>query len=265
MMRRTLILFLLLIHIVTAKDTITVVTLDAAYPPYLMNSGSSLDSVRPGIIIELLNHVAEELQIVFVYKRYPDLRCESLLKNDQIEFLGPWAFREERLNYAHYPMKNGEIDTSLILASGSFSFYVRKGSNITWNGTELKGIEKPVGVLTNSSTIPILKNKYGLQIYDKAVRNIDQNIDRLLAKRVDAIVLLDEPAKEIIERDSIYLQEVIKLEPELLSMPFYFVAGESFFNENRELVQKIWQTLPSIRERYLARLIISYTNQHEVP
>ncbi len=84
---------------------------DKPNPPWALGSGDTIKWRKPGISIEILRLVEQDLKtIVFRFLRMPWSRCLKGLEYNRVDGIFNASFKEKRLTFGRYPYLNGKLD-----------------------------------------------------------------------------------------------------------------------------------------------------------
>jgi polar amino acid transport system substrate-binding protein len=216
--------------------------------PLIMGDGAALAD-PPGIGIDIVNIVAEKLGIKLMIERRPNKRVHAELQEGKFDASGFYSFKKERLEEGEYPMKNGELDKDKRVLIQGYYFYTLKNSNVTWDGKTITGIDKAVGANSGYSVVQDLKN---LGIPTDEVETIKQNLEKLLAGRIQAYAAQDASLDPIIAYYERY-KDIVKVGPPIKQTEYYFMFSHQFLKEHREIAQKFWEEIPNVRDSVIAK------------
>ncbi len=207
--------------------------------PWIIDNGRGLD-------FELLNLIAQKLNIQIEYKKYPWKRCLDLLKDNMVDGLLNASFKIERLENGIYPMqsdgKTPEETRSFHI--GGYSLYRLKGTNLEWDGKTIKNLEGKIGAPLGFSIVDFLKN-LNVEV-DDGGKTINMNIEKLLKNRIYGAALPTTAADFIINKTE--YNNVEKISPPLQSKPYYFMLSYNFFKKYPELSKKIWEQAKKLKD-----------------
>ncbi len=240
------------------EKTLTFATTETNSPPYLMGTSNSIIKENPGVFIELLRLLEQNLDINIEFKRYPHLRAIKYVQNDLVDGFFSWSFKQTRLQIAQFPMVKGEPDPSKRIVNASYAIYKLKNSNVEWDGKIFKNLSKPIGVQHQYSIVNVLRKKYKVKVED-VTQHTSQNFERLMLGRVSAVVDIEMSADSILNSNALFKKNIIKMSPLLVTKPYYLVLSHQFVKEDPEFAEKIWSALEEIREKHLFRLMGKYS------
>ena len=216
-----------------------------SFPYYLGNSKLPLKN-KPGASVEVMQLAAEKLGLKVRWKRMPWKRCLYALERNQIDGTFNASYKPEREKAGVYPKtKDGTIDESHRLVTVHYAFYKMKHSGINWDGTSLTGLTGKIGVVLGYSVEKDLKKK-GLPV-DTAPNTL-ANIKKLLLGRVNLIAGSRSQIKSFLGKDKKKFENIVEIETPLKVKSSYLILSHEFFNNNRALSLKIWDTIHEIRE-----------------
>ncbi|MES9875182.1 MAG: transporter substrate-binding domain-containing protein [Candidatus Sedimenticola sp. 6PFRAG7] len=241
------------------KITLVFASYDTTIAPFIMGKGTSFPKDKPGVSVELLRLLEQELDIKIEFKRYSYPRAIKYMEEGRVDGQFPWSFKEQRLQTGQFPMMDDQQDASKRLITLSYVIYKLKDSNLGWDGKVFENLNKPIGVQQNYSIVEVLRKKYKVKV-DDVTKHTYQNFDRLLIGRVSATVDVEMPADIVLNSNEKYRKNIVKMSPPLVTKPYYLVLSHQFVKKHPELAKKIWIAIEEIREKHLLRLMEKYAN-----
>ena len=212
------------------------------YPLVNFKDGE-LDQLKPGIIIELLGLLAKRLPIEVSFESCPVKRCFVMLGKGYVDAMPMISYSPQRAErFAVYPMKNGQPNVQRKIVDGTYSLYTLKKSKLKWDGVNITGQGKPIGVNLGFSGAAYLKNK-GITVLEN--NSTQANMDMLVAKRLSAVATFQFLADVLIQKNMKYTN-VVKMKIPLKSKPYFTVFSRQFVRDNAELVEQVWLTIAEL-------------------
>ena len=226
------------------KQTIVLGYENAPVRPYALGDSNEVPEENPGITVELLQKVAENLNITFDFKRLPWKRCLSNMSTGELDGVFQASYKEERELLGNYPMKGDKLDRSRALTTMSYNLYKLKDSNIYWDGEILNTQNRPIGAVLGYSIVGDLK-KMGVAVDEgKAAVN---NLMKVSLGRIPATCELSTEADKILNEKDDQFKDIIKVEPPIKVKPYYLMLSHKFVLNNPELAEKIWDEIAKVR------------------
>lgn len=253
-----MVLMILLLSISLHSNTITLnfVCEDQEDFPFVMGKGNEIPHHKPGAVIELLRLLEKESNIKINFVRVPWRRAlESELKNGRADALFHASYRKDREEFGVYPMKNNQIDESKKLFATTYSFYRIKGSNVNWDGKELKNFTGIIDAPRGYSIVNDLKNMSYRVDESESTTN---GFQKLLADRVQLVAALEYTGDNLLSKNPEWAGKIEKIEIPITSRAYYLMFSHQFYDSNKELADQIWNTLVKIRDKELAEIINKY-------
>ncbi|KAF0815422.1 hypothetical protein IGB42_00503 [Andreprevotia sp. IGB-42] len=172
-------------------------------------------------------------------------RCMAELRTNVWDGAVAMSFLPERQVLAAFPMKNGKPDAQRRMTLDTYSLYRVRGSNVQWDGRHFSGVHGLVGVPPGYSIIGQLKEA-GFRL-DTSTRLAEQNLRKLLAGRIDAVALLTGEGDRTVAAYPEFASRIERIDPPLVTKPFYLVFSRGFIAANPDLAEKLWHALPAAR------------------
>lgn len=233
--------FLLTLLFAAACDaralTLRLCTLDHPFPPHTMPDGS-------GQAQELLRLAGKEVGITVENIVAPRLRCIARLKSGEVDALLS-GFLPERMDYGVFPMAGPVADDSRAVSVVRFIVYRQKGGTVQWDGRAFSGLDqRPVGIQTGLAVVQRLRQT-GVTV-DEGAKTIEQNLEKLVRGRVQAMIALEGESQPLIDRS--FSNRIEALPKAFDSTPIYLHVHPGYYASHREAIDKLWNALRRTRE-----------------
>ncbi|MDE1462149.1 substrate-binding periplasmic protein [Spartinivicinus poritis] len=226
--------------VVQASPVVTIAYEDTPQPPYYLGKGSMVPKQRPGITVELLNHIAERLDFTINYQRYPWSRCLATLGSNQVDAIFHASFKQDRMKLGVYPMKNGQLNNLKRVHRKAYSLYTIKGFDLKWDGKQFVNLKGSIGV-THQYAIANQLESMGVEI-DKAYDSYT-HLRKLMARRIVGIVDLENKVEPILSQNKRQFSQVIKVSPPVSTKDYYLIFSHKFYQANKTLANAIWDEI----------------------
>ncbi len=225
--------------------------------PLVNGQGSEIGN-PPGIGVDIIFQVAKDLNIKLLVERAPNKRVHTDFKRGKYDGSGFYSFKEKRKKEGRFPMHDGELDKSKRVYVLSYYMYALKGSPVSWDGKRMTGVKKPiVGANLGYSVVGDLKD---LGVYVKEVKSTRQNLEMLIRGRIQAYAAQDGTIDPVIAKYKRY-QNLVKVGPPIKKKEYYFMFSHQYYEKNREMAEKIWNRIETVRESVISR----YKNMDYTP
>lgn len=228
------------------RPTVTIVYETTPNPPRHLGEGTAIDWDRPGLTPELLKQVGARLRVNLDFRRVPWKRGLLLIETGEVDAIFHSSFVVERETIGAYPKTaDGRPDDRRALFTQSYALFVTKGSSVTWDGITIGGLEgRPVGATAGYSVVGDLERR-GVPVEPGRVPAL--NLAKLIEGRIAAYAELENLAGEIIRRDPGQYGSVVKLEPPLITKPYYLMLSHSFVRRDPALAEAVWSAIAEVR------------------
>lgn len=246
-MRRLLLALLLTVACDSHALTVRLCTLDHPFPPHTMPDGS-------GQVQELLRLAAKEEGLVLENTVAPRLRCIAKLKSAEVDALLS-AFLPERMAYGVFPMAGAVADAARAVCEVRFIVYRQKGGKMQWDGHAFVGLDqRPFGIQTGLAVAQRLRQT-GVTV-DEGAKTLEQNFEKLVRGRVQAVVALEGESQPLIDRK--FADQIEALSKAFDTVPLYLHVRTGYYARNQEAIDKLWSAVRRIRasaafQQYLQR------------
>lgn len=209
----------------------------------------------PGVAIELIREAARDVGVEVEFVRMPAIRLLVATQSGELDGSFIFSFREERLQHAAYPFRDGRLDRSVRITTINYSFYKRADSAASWDGKVLlRAAPEPVGINYTFSVGDDLK-KLGLPVDDSA-RSTTQNIGKLRLGRISAYATLENSADSYLRRH--HIADVVKLQPPITSRDYYLIFNRKFAGARAATATRLWARIGELRDKRTAALLEKY-------
>ncbi len=205
---------------------------------------------KTGTDLMLLEMVGKKVGVKFVYNLVPWERCLSEMQSNSVNGCFSASFKKERLEMGTYPMKGEVADESKQLHLASYSIFTtpEMAKTLKVNGMTIEGFDKTkeqIAVTRGFSIGDDLK-KAGYLI-DDSVSKTELNMRKLLAGRIKFYTTLTQDGDYQIALPE-FKDKIVKVEPALVSKPYYLMFSKDFASKNADLVNKIYNAIQEVRE-----------------
>lgn len=229
----------------TPKQTVRILIDTIKNPPHVMNEGVTINWELPGISLELLRMVANKLGLEFEYYRTVWNRGLYMIEHGDGDAIFPSSYREERAKYALYPMQDNTPDPSKAIRTYAYWLYVRKDSNVTWDGQRIEHLNNPVATGKGNAIIADLK-KMGYAVNDSSPENATM-LEMLLAHRVDAVASFGDRVEREIAKHPERYSNIRRMDIPLRQKNGYLMFSKHFTKKHAETMEQIWEMIRTIK------------------
>ncbi|BAE50629.1 ABC-type amino acid transport/signal transduction systems, periplasmic component/domain [Paramagnetospirillum magneticum AMB-1] len=223
--------------------SIRVVFNTAPNPPITYGDGTFIDPDKPSLIVEMLRMVGERTGIVFEFQRVPWQRGLYMIEHGQADAIFASSFTPDRLRYGAYPMKDGEVDARRMIYLLNYTLFVRRGAGVKWNGSQISGLQRPVGVTQDFAIARDLK-AMGVPLEPEA--NTVSNLRKLALGRIDAYAEIESLAEAAIKASPAEFGDIVRLQPPLRSRPYYLMFSKRFAASHPDVAERVWNAIPEV-------------------
>ena len=218
------------------------------WSPYYFGK-ASIDSKKPGVMIELLKLVEKKLisdGVKFKFKRYPWKRCLKLLDDSKVDAVLGASFKKSRMEIGHYPMKGEGPDESMGIANSTYSFYKLKSSKVVWNGKTFLNLasRKKIGVTSGYSIADDLK-KMNVKVHPG--RRSEILLGMVLKNRLSGFAGFTDIVDNILKNDKAKYKKITRSKIPIKKKDYYLIVSKNIFKKQEVLVNKIWSGIKNVR------------------
>lgn len=220
--------------------------------PIQMGNGH-LPENPPGVVIEMLNQIGEELNLTIEYKRFPNKRVLYELQAGKADGAFSYSYNESRLEYGVYPLSDGLPDRNRRIVSISYYIYKHKDSPLAWDGSVINNNTGPIGANTGYS---IVKDLIYMGVDVSEATSTEQNFERLSLGRIEGYAQQDITGDLYI--NSPPYEDIVKLPIPLATKDYFLIFSNRFMNENPALAERIWIRIGEIRDSFTIKSVGKY-------
>lgn len=217
--------------------TILLVFEDRPNPPLYYGEGTRIDWSKPGLLVELLVMVGEKAGLKFQFKRVPWSRGLFMVKTGIADGIFHTGYTPERARYLLFPMENGEPDPEFALFFQPYSLCVRQDSSISWDGSTLSGLLRPISYTSGYNIEDWLRAN---EIPSESGRSITSNVNRLLAGKIDGVIDLDENIDSLLASHP-RRNELRKIVPPLATEDSYLAFSRYLEKRSPGMTRTLWE------------------------
>ena len=211
---------------------------DKSEPPYYVGDSAEIDATAPGVSVELLRAAAKAAGIEIQFIRMPWVRCLKSLERGEVDAAFNSSFK---------------LDPTRRIATLTYSLYRLKGGAATWDGSQLSGLDGPVGIQAGYSIGEDLARK-GIKTEDAA--DATTNFKKLVSKRIPAVAVHEVNGDALLSSHN--FPSVEKMLPPLAAKDYFVMFSHQFYDSKRALAETLWDKLAEARERDGAALYAKY-------
>ncbi|MGD1824891.1 ABC-type amino acid transport/signal transduction system, periplasmic component/domain [Chromobacterium violaceum] len=251
-MKPLILLFACGLSAAATAETLTVGIGDQAFPPYKVGN-DTLDPRRPGLSVELVLAAARSCRLKADIRLLPGARLLKALENNAVDTAMMLSYTADRAAYAVFPLRNGKPDEARRLATLSYSLYVRRDSDVRWDGKKLSNLQRSVGTNAGWS---INKDLQKLGIPAETANSVEQNFDKLANKRIDAYAVHETLGDAYLASNPAL--PVRKLALPISTKPYFLPVSRRYAASHPRQVDCLWSAIAAQRDDLTRRRIRFY-------
>ncbi|MBI2306263.1 MAG: transporter substrate-binding domain-containing protein [Rhodocyclales bacterium] len=228
-----------------AADTVLrVAYAETENPPRILGQGAVVPADRPGISIELLRMAADKAGVTLELVRVPWKRCLYLLENAYVDAIFHASYTEDRARYAVYPTREGKLDTGRAIYLNRYALYLRKGSEIRWDGRSLANAGKPLGTLSGNAVAEDLKQ---LGVAVEEAPGVRANMEKVRSGRIAAYVEIEGIGDDFLAGRRAEFAEIEKHPLPFQDKHYFVVLSKPFYQRNPTLSEAIFDAIRDVQ------------------
>ena len=225
------------------------------FAPYQMGEGLR-PANPPGLAVELVMQSAAHLGIDVTLRRMPVKRILHLLENGLLDGAIGYSYTPDRAEFLMYPRTiTGVADESKQLYTLEYYLFSRPDFVPQGLGNGLAGLAQyRLGVAGGSSIAQVL-DAQGIRY--EAARTPEQDLAKLLSRRLDLVLGPNEPTSQLINSLG-WKQQIRRFGEPLLAREYYLVFNKSFCREHGSLCERWWHEIQQRRDALFAEKANDY-------
>ncbi|HYD79033.1 MAG TPA: hypothetical protein VEC06_04430 [Paucimonas sp.] len=212
-------------------------SIDIPFPPYAKLDGT-------GYLQHLVVQAAKAVNVRFDRHVAPRRRCFEEVRTGVADGMIA-AHGPDRADAGAFPMRGGALDESRQVGTVRFLVYRRVGTSIDWDGQRFLNLrDGAVGVESAFAGIIDKLKQLGAP-YDEGAKTLEQNLVKLVAGRVEAVVAMDLEANKLV-------MDRFAGKIEALAKPFdmaimYLMVSKAFQARYPEFTEAYWHAIKDYR------------------
>ncbi len=209
------------------------------------------DATHPGEMQLLVARSITSLGSTITTTPLPWKRCLESVRTGKIDAMIGASDAALLQTIVVFPRTGGAIDAKSSLGTARLLLVKRRDDDKDWNGHGFVNINAPVvAVALGTEIVFDMVKKWG-GIPDNGAKTDEQNLKKLLQKRVDFMAGYEFDLDRLIAKNAGAKigERVTVLRPPLAETPYYLVFSKPFFQKNEAFAQKLWQAISVLRSR----------------
>ena len=208
-------------------------------PPYMMPDGSGIADRRVAIAAREAGLIPQVFPVSLA-------RCAAEVKAGLMHSFPMVPYKPEIFPFIVYPMRAGAVDVRRATLTARQMLFRPKGGSAGWDGTRITGVRR--AVLVNAGSLPMIATLKSMNVpSDAHGKSLQVNLAKMLAGRGEAAIgfegegaalLTQAPFRDKVEMLPVPMQEVA----------FYLGVSRSFYDANRDAVEKMWDAVGRLNQ-----------------
>jgi polar amino acid transport system substrate-binding protein len=220
-------------------------------PPFI--SASNPDDPLPGLAVDIVRTAAASIGCKASFVRMPGKRVVAETSANIHAGMLMYSYTPDRSAALAFPMMDGKADGNLRLARLSYYVYKMPDRALRWDGRELTHVDGAIGLNLGYGIGGDLR---ALGVRVEEVPTTTQNLDKLRMGRLAGYVMHSYAV------DPLLLQPpyagIERMEPMFAARDYFVAFAPAYYQQNRLLVQKLWNAISRERERITTERLPMY-------
>ena len=192
--------------------------------------------------IEKLQKIADEKNIKVIFQPTPWKRALLMVKKGKADGVINASYNTDRVKYAMYPMKNGQLDSSRRLNPGkSYYIYKNRNSTIKWDGESFLNPDGAVGAISTFAVIDDLKKHDNIKIITK---NSKISLIRDLATgKLAAYAGMSQNVDKVLKKHPQFAKRIVRESIPIRKKNYFLIFSKKTYKDKKNDMEKIWNGL----------------------
>lgn len=173
----------------------------------------------------------------------PWQRCLSHARDGKVSGLLSIGYTAERALWYQFPLRDGKPDPALALYEVPYDIFVRRDSQVQWDGTRFSGLQ--YGLITIKGYLAEQKLRE-LKALSPLALDIQHAVELVAKGRIDGFVLPPGSTEQQFRHQPEFAQ-IRQLDQPLFTLPLYLAFHPGFCQQEAARCQQIWQHLATQR------------------
>ncbi len=228
----------------TAQPVFHVAYGDKGTPPYYNGDGPSVPHSKPGLVIELLNMIAQDLDIKVTYSRMPWKQVLSSMAENKADAIFDASFNTSRQKIGRYPYKkDGQPDGRKSIYRRSYILFVADEKAVHWDGNDLISDGRAVAAKEGFSILQDLNNH---SVPNTTVQSRMEGFGLLKKGRLAGFADLEIEGENFLKTHGSSFDGISVLRRPLKTKDYFLMISHGFYKEHPELAEEIWAKIPEV-------------------
>ncbi len=197
-----------------------------------------------GVDIELVNLVGKNLGHNIEIVKMPWKRCLASLESNSVDAIFAASFKEKRLKFGVYPTADGKPDGSKQIHPGSYSLYVAKGSNLSWDGSSFNNLTGKIGAPAGYSIIDKLTAN-GAKVHE--AKSTLLLMKMLANNRIAGAAALTPQGDRVLKGNPDLAAKIVKIEVPLVEKPYFLMFSHDMAKNKTSTMQAFYNEMEKVR------------------
>jgi len=207
----------------------------------LHNSTQNKPNPASQLEVDKLKRLADGNGMTLAFKGVPWKRALVMIEKGVADGLINASYKEDRAQYAVYPMKDGKLDSSRRLNPGkTYYIYKNRNSSISWDGTRFSRPDGPVAAKDGYAVIEDLKKHQNIDIVIK-IRE-EQIIGDLIRGKIAAYAAMETEAQAM-KKIPNFDDKVVREPNPIRQKDYYVIFSKPSYDKKKDEIENLWDLL----------------------
>lgn len=201
-----------------------------------------------GVIIDIMDQVAEEINLSLDWIRRPWPRCLSMMEQGQVDGLVAVSHTPERAQIMRFPqLENGGLDTARTMSPLAYYFFYNIYNPLEWDGEKFDRARVSMASPRGYVVTKLLREKSYANLQEMgSVEGFKALLGRKIDVYVESMLLFDEAKKKFPNFDL----RIKRLEPPIYLSYTFSPVSYSAYQRHPEIIEKLWTEMAPRYEQW---------------
>jgi polar amino acid transport system substrate-binding protein len=239
--------FMLAASSIFAAEPISLCVALQPLPPYLYPN-------KEGSIQILIRMAAEQAGLQIKYEALPLPKCVEEMKAGNIQGSSAMGFTPQNQEFAVFPKKGSEMDSSKAVATARSSVYRLKASKADWNGKNFSNVTQPILFAKGNSVITEKLKALKVPFNDDTL-HFQKNLMKMISGQGDLVIGLQLEG-HIRMAEPEFSGKIEELPVAFAEAHYFLAISKKYYDANTAQVEGLWNAIAKMKNTpsYLAAI-----------
>jgi polar amino acid transport system substrate-binding protein len=209
---------------------------------------------KEGSIQILIRMAAEQAGLQIKYEALPLPKCVEEMKAGNIQGSSAMGFTPQNQEFAVFPKKGSDMDSSKAVATARSSVYRLKASKADWNGKTFSNINQPILFAKGNSVITEKLKALKVPFNDDTL-HFQKNLMKMISGQGDLVIGLQLEG-HIRMAEPEFAGKIEELPTPFTEAHYFLSFSKKYYETNAAQVENLWTAISKMKSTpaYLAAI-----------